>query len=103
MKKIFLVILAGCLGSKENMSVCEQSCDNCTTGGYLDCSEVCSDFDEASEISGCTTQIDDYFYCLKINSNACFTANECSETRKEYFTCLALYCLENDDEYLCPQ
>lgn len=103
MKKsiLFVLTLFSCNLEQSSKSVCENSCSECSTGGYLDCKEVCDDINEAAALSGCLEPVDDYFYCLKINSISCLTSEECSQSRNDYLSCVAEYCFQNKDPYLC--
>lgn len=96
---IFMVTACNLEG--KNKSICEESCGNCTTAGYLDCKEVCDDITQAAYASSCFEEVDDYFYCLKAYEYSCLTAEDCSSSRDKYLACVLEYCIETKDDYIC--
>lgn len=102
MKLVPLIILiSACNLNGETKSICEESCSNCSTAGYLDCKEVCDDITEAATAAECFEEVDDYFYCLKVSEYACLTAEQCSSSRDSYLACVVEYCLTTKDNYIC--
>lgn len=102
MKKISIFLLALSCNTPVKDS-CYNSCNECNPNGIINCEEVCSDLREAGNLSECDAELYRYMDCLKDHEGECLFDKECSEERISLSSCIAYYCIANQDSYMCPR